>query len=95
VCYDCLDAGIVVGGKRNTCPACGVLLGPNPYDHGKVKYDSTLDALAKKAGGGAPLKAAESRRKRGGGVVCWVCGRPARRGARRPGRARRGAGLFS
>lgn len=50
MCYDCLDARITVGGGHNTCPVCGpgVLLGPNPFDHAKVKYDSILDSLVKK-----------------------------------------------
>lgn len=59
MCYDCLDAGIVVGGKRNTCPVCGVLLGPNPFDHSKVKYDSILDSLIKK------VRSSQSRGKGG------------------------------
>ena len=47
-----MDARIVVGGKHNTCPVCGVLLGPNPFDHSKVKFDPILDSLIRKVRAG-------------------------------------------
>lgn len=48
VCYDCIDNCILVGGKANVCPVCKVLLGPNPWEHGKLRYDFMLDSLVRK-----------------------------------------------
>lgn len=47
-CYDCIDRCIVVGGKANFCPVCNVLLGPNPWEHNKLKYDFMLDSIVRK-----------------------------------------------
>ncbi|KAF8058085.1 DRIP1 [Scenedesmus sp. PABB004] len=47
-CYDCIDDAVTVGGRGNRCPVCGVVLGPNPFEHGKLKYDFMLDALVRK-----------------------------------------------
>jgi hypothetical protein len=49
-CYDCIDNCILVGGKANVCPVCKVLLGPNPWEHGKLRYDFMLDSLVRKVG---------------------------------------------
>lgn len=48
VCYDCVDERIAIGGRSNLCPECGLLLGPNPFEHNKLKYDFILDALVRK-----------------------------------------------
>jgi hypothetical protein len=50
-CYDCVDKCITIGGKANFCPVCNLLLGPNPYEHNKLKYDFTLDSLVRKVRG--------------------------------------------
>jgi hypothetical protein len=50
VCYDCVDARIAIGGRNNYCPVCGGLLGPNPFESNKLKYDFILDALVRKVG---------------------------------------------
>jgi hypothetical protein len=50
-CYDCVDKCITIGGKANFCPVCNLLLGPNPYEHNKLKYDFTLDSLVRKVSG--------------------------------------------
>lgn len=47
-CYDCIDRSILVGGRANLCPVCKILLGPNPWEHGKLKYDFMLDSLVRK-----------------------------------------------
>ncbi|WIA13354.1 hypothetical protein OEZ85_006936 [Tetradesmus obliquus] len=47
-CYDCVDKCITIGGRANFCPVCNLLLGPNPYEHNKLKYDFTLDSLVRK-----------------------------------------------
>lgn len=47
-CYDCIDRSILVGGKANFCPVCKILLGPNPWEHHKLKYDFMLDSLVRK-----------------------------------------------
>ncbi len=47
-CYDCIDRCILVGGKCNLCPVCKILLGPNPWEHHKLKYDFMLDSLVRK-----------------------------------------------
>eukprot|EP00775_Hariotina_reticulata_P005715 gene5715-5955_t len=47
-CYDCIDERITIGGRANFCPVCNVLLGPNPYEHNKLKYDFILDSLVRK-----------------------------------------------
>lgn len=47
-CYDCIDKCILVGGKANLCPVCKNLLGPNPWEHNKLKYDFMLDSLVRK-----------------------------------------------
>ena len=47
-CYDCIDQCILVGGKSNFCPVCNILLGPNPWEHHKLKYDFMLDSLVRK-----------------------------------------------
>jgi hypothetical protein len=38
----------VVGGKANFCPVCNLLLGPNPWEHNKLKYDFMLDSIVRK-----------------------------------------------
>jgi hypothetical protein len=32
------------------CPVCKNLLGPNPWEHGKLKFDFMLDSLVRKVG---------------------------------------------
>uniref|UniRef100_A0A7S0RTK4 RING-type domain-containing protein n=1 Tax=Chlamydomonas leiostraca TaxID=1034604 RepID=A0A7S0RTK4_9CHLO len=46
-CYDCIAARAVIGGKHNVCPVkgCDVVLGPDPWEHGKLRYDGALDGL--------------------------------------------------
>lgn len=38
-CYDCITGRVDIGGKRNVCPlhGCGVVLGPDPFEHGKLR----------------------------------------------------------
>ena len=50
-----------IGGNHNVCPVpgCGAVLGPSPFDHHRLVYDSLLDGLVAKVGWGA------SRRGRG------------------------------
>jgi hypothetical protein len=50
-CYDCIDSTVTVGGRANVCPVCKVLLGPNPWEHNKLKYDFMLDSIVRKVGG--------------------------------------------
>lgn len=49
-CYDCIESHVLIGGGRNVCPVdgCGITLGPNPFEHGKLKYDFMLDGLVRK-----------------------------------------------
>ncbi|KAF6260608.1 hypothetical protein COO60DRAFT_1459551 [Scenedesmus sp. NREL 46B-D3] len=62
-CYDCVDKCITIGGRANFCPVCNLLLGPNPYEHNKLKYDFTLDSLVRKVFPRPSLDAAlEARR---------------------------------
>jgi hypothetical protein len=43
-----VDRCITIGGRANFCPVCNLLLGPNPFEHNKLKYDFTLDSLVRK-----------------------------------------------
>jgi hypothetical protein len=52
-CYDCVEQCITIGGDANFCPVCNLLLGPNPYEHKKLKYDFTLDSLVRKVSAAA------------------------------------------
>ncbi|GLC64756.1 hypothetical protein PLESTF_000204000 [Pleodorina starrii] len=49
-CYDCIEGRVDIGGNHNVCPVpgCGAVLGPNPFDHHKLMYDTLLDALVQK-----------------------------------------------
>ena len=39
VCYDCILECVHIGGDHNVCPVpgCGVVLGPQPLEHNKLK----------------------------------------------------------
>jgi hypothetical protein len=49
-CYDCITQRIVVGGHHNVCPVegCASVLGPQPFEHHKLLFDFTLDAIVAK-----------------------------------------------
>lgn len=50
-CFDCFDSSIEINGRRsNVCPLvdCCTILGQNPYENQKVKYDFILDGLVRK-----------------------------------------------
>ncbi|GIL49496.1 hypothetical protein Vafri_5826 [Volvox africanus] len=49
-CYDCIERRVDIGGNRNVCPVgdCGVVLGPSPFDHHRLVYDTLLDGLVQK-----------------------------------------------
>eukprot|EP00873_Tetraselmis_striata_P005292 jgi/Tetstr1/425556/TSEL_015979.t1 len=48
-CRSCIDSRIHIGGTRNICPVCGddIILGPDPYVHRKLQYDTSLDDLVR------------------------------------------------
>ncbi|GLI64695.1 hypothetical protein VaNZ11_008050 [Volvox africanus] len=49
-CYDCIERRVDIGGNHNICPVegCGVVLGPSPFDHHRLVYDTLLDGLMQK-----------------------------------------------
>ncbi|GIM00377.1 hypothetical protein Vretimale_5158, partial [Volvox reticuliferus] len=49
-CYDCIERQVDIGGNHNVCPVagCGVVLGPSPFDHHRLVYDTLLDGLVQK-----------------------------------------------
>ncbi|KXZ53273.1 hypothetical protein GPECTOR_7g1167 [Gonium pectorale] len=49
-CYDCIESRVEIGGNHNVCPVpgCGAVLGPNPFDHHRLLYDTLLDGLVRK-----------------------------------------------
>ncbi|KAG2433839.1 hypothetical protein HXX76_008195 [Chlamydomonas incerta] len=64
-CYDCIEARVDIGGNHNVCPVpgCGAVLGPSPFDHHRLVYDSLLDGLVAKIFPRPALDAALSKRR--------------------------------
>eukprot|EP00198_Chlamydomonas_reinhardtii_P004618 XP_001693954.1 predicted protein [Chlamydomonas reinhardtii] len=64
-CYDCIEARVEIGGNHNVCPVpgCGAVLGPSPFDHHRLVYDSLLDGLVAKIFPRPALDAALSKRR--------------------------------
>ncbi|EFJ45262.1 hypothetical protein VOLCADRAFT_121205 [Volvox carteri f. nagariensis] len=64
-CYDCIEARVDIGGNHNVCPVagCGVVLGPSPFDHHRLVYDTLLDSLVQKIFPRPDLDAALSARR--------------------------------
>ncbi|GAX79294.1 hypothetical protein CEUSTIGMA_g6735.t1 [Chlamydomonas eustigma] len=49
-CYDCVSKDLQLGGHHNVCPMpkCGSVLGPEPFQHGKLRHDFILDSIVAK-----------------------------------------------
>jgi len=49
-CHDCISDCILIGGDHNVCPVdgCHCVLGPLPFEHHKLMYDSCLDGIVSK-----------------------------------------------
>ena len=52
-CRDCVDKHVLYGGTRNLCPVCKAegletVLGPQPFQHGKLQFDPMLADMIKK-----------------------------------------------
>jgi hypothetical protein len=66
-CRDCIESRIVLGGAHNVCPVpgCGVVLGPQPFEHHRLRFDFMLDGLVGKVFPRPQLDAAlHARRER-------------------------------
>ncbi|KAL3154324.1 hypothetical protein ABBQ32_013807 [Trebouxia sp. C0010 RCD-2024] len=52
-CRDCIDQHVLYGGTKNTCPVCKAtdlqtVLGPQPFQHGKLQFDPMLADMIRK-----------------------------------------------
>lgn len=52
-CRDCIDKHVLYGGTKNQCPVCkkeslDTVLGPQPFQHGKLQFDPMLADMIKK-----------------------------------------------
>ena len=52
-CRDCIDKHVLYGGRNNQCPVCkkeslDTVLGPQPFQHGKLQFDPMLADMIKK-----------------------------------------------
>ena len=52
-CRDCIDHHVLFGGTKNTCPVCKTdgletVLGPQPFQHGKLQFDPMLADMIRK-----------------------------------------------
>lgn len=52
-CRDCIDQHVLFGGTKNICPVCKseglqTVLGPQPFQHGKLQFDPMLADMIRK-----------------------------------------------
>lgn len=52
-CRDCIDQHVLYGGTKNICPVCKAtdlqtVLGPQPFQHGKLQFDPMLADMIRK-----------------------------------------------